>query len=234
VRGGALSGGTVPLAMAASARPLVSAVRRSSAGSPSTLFDVIERFVRDDAFSWILFDLGGVLCPDPWETLLTSPDLDLEARVGSGLAEIGRKLWAKYSVVNGTADDYWAELSDLTGVVLPRELVDAVAKDLLAPYPWAEEVLALEGVRRGVVSDNTSFWFQDQSDALDLDRSVDVRFISCQLGVTKQTRPFGLYEVAASVLTSGRVLVVDDRPWNLERAEAVGFTTLHFAPPPSA
>lgn len=184
----------------------------------------------------VLFDVGNVLFPDPWETLLLTPGKGLADRYGldaGALARTARALWHRFSTVESTADAYWDALARETGVPLTARAVEALEGELLHPHPRAAEFLAraAEGGRAvGVVSNNTSFWYATQSKALDLDRYVepDLVFLSFRYGVEKGSPGRGLFEIAAEH-TAATALVVEDRPPNVLRARRAGFRTVHYA-----
>ena len=179
---------------------------------------------------WLLLDIGGVLFPDPWETLISAPAVGLAAQLRSPrLAEVAYELWETYSVRPSSELEYWADLARLAGLAIPPDVVRRAEADSLRPYPWAAKLLRSTAAHLGLISDNTSFWYEKQARALALDSAeLLVRFVSCELGATKRTRPQGLYDIAAAVLDGSRVVVVDDRLHNVERATQAGLGAVHF------
>ncbi|MFJ9040198.1 HAD family hydrolase [Streptomyces sp. NPDC102406] len=185
----------------------------------------------------ILFDLGGVLFCDPWETLLLTPGQGLADRLGVPRREaeaVGEQLWDSFSVAPAEESDYWEQCAAGLGVPLPAELIRQVERDLLAPSPWAQDLIesaAATGADLGIASNNTSFWYARQATALDLDKWIDpaLVYVSHDLGVTKGTPGRGLLDIAAEALAGRRTGLVEDREANLRRAAALGLRPLPYA-----
>ncbi|MER5885325.1 hypothetical protein ABT160_15965 [Streptomyces sp. NPDC001941] len=185
----------------------------------------------------ILFDLGGVLFCDPWETLLLTPGRGLADRLGvprADAAAAGTLLWPEYSVTRRQEADYWAELSKELGTALPAPLVEEVERELLRPSPWAPRLLATAaatGAVLGIASNNTSFWYAKQFARLGLGEWIDpgLVFVSQDLGVGKGDPGRGLLEIAAEALTGRRTALVEDREPNLRRAASLGLAALPYA-----
>jgi FMN phosphatase YigB (HAD superfamily) len=183
----------------------------------------------------VLFDIGGVLTNDPWQSLLLTPERGLAARLGldpDDVSQAAEKLWPKYSLAPGSEHDYWHELGALLSVGVPAEMVRQAERDcLVVDEAWAS-VLARLGQRRtawGFISDNTSFWYAKQIGLLGGARPAPEReFVSFSRGLSKSTPGHGLFEVAARTLDPGETVVVDDRRHNLERAEAVGYRVVDY------
>lgn len=185
----------------------------------------------------VLFDLGGVLTPDPWQTLVLTPGRGLADRLGidrGRAAAAAQRLWNRY-VVQAHADEreYWRELGDAIGMSIPDRLVSALDSELLRPNREADALLASlaeRHVRVGVVSDNTTFWYEKQARLIGLDRFVDssLLFLSFRLGVTKGDVP-GLFEIAAASVDPDVALVVDDREECVRRARMLGFEARHYS-----
>jgi FMN phosphatase YigB (HAD superfamily) len=190
-----------------------------------------------DGVDTVLLDVGGVLYVDPWETLLLTPDVGLADRLGipTGTAEtVARSLWVEFAVRAAGESEYWARFGSAAGATVDLDLVAEVSDLLLRPTPEAQRWLAAaDGLRIGVATDNTSFWFARQRDDLGLDAvlSPELTFTSFDVGRRKQDRP-GLLDVAAEVCTPSRTAFVDDREHNRARARALGFRVVE-APAPT-
>lgn len=188
-----------------------------------------------DDVATVLFDLGGVLFPDPWETVVLTPGVGVADRLRldrERAAAAGSALWPRFSRRAETEEAWWEAFEREVGVAIPRDLVARVSTSLLVPLPAGLGLLATaraSGCRLGVITDNTAFWFPRQARALDLDAwaEPDLRYVSSERGVGKRD---GLFEMAASEVDPRATLVVDDRDHNLERARACGFRTLRFPP----
>lgn len=181
----------------------------------------------------ILLDIGGVLTPDPWQALLLTPGRGIADRLAldpTRVEEIANRLWPHFSLQPRTERDWWEELGRQIDSTIPQDLVRDVEAQLLRPFNDAHELI--EDVRLagdiGVISDNTAFWYAKQSALLRLESRTDVsrRYLSFEFGVSKTSRPVGLFEIAADRLPDRRVLVLDDREANCDRARAVGFSAL--------
>jgi beta-phosphoglucomutase-like phosphatase (HAD superfamily) len=185
--------------------------------------------------STVLFDVGGVLVSDYWEALLLTPGRGLADRLGlerSVVEPAGRELWERYARRDASERDYWLDLADRIGVRIVLRDVEEVEREVIRVNPRADEVvpsLLRAGVRVGVVSNNTSFWYPKQMRLTAVSRLIDpaVEFLSFRTGRTKGERP-GLLELAADAVEPGRTLVLDDRPHHVERAGELGFQTLRW------
>jgi FMN phosphatase YigB (HAD superfamily) len=184
----------------------------------------------------VLFDLGGVLFCDPWETLLLTPGTGLAARLGLPATAVSRaasKLFRSYSVRPAEEAQYWNDLGSALGKQFPMSLVHAAEQELLMPSPWAGQLIA-EGASAatalGVVSDNTSFWYAKQCEILKIDEWAEpaLVFLSHRLGVTKRGPGRGLYEIVAERVPAANVTIVDDGPWNLRRAGGLGMRAISY------
>ncbi|MFJ2259381.1 HAD family hydrolase [Streptomyces sp. NPDC087844] len=186
----------------------------------------------------ILFDLGNVLCSDPWESLLLTPGTGLGDRLGldrSAVLEAGRRCWRTFSVREAEEPEYWHELSRQLSCDIPAQLVKELEEELLVANPAAGALLAAasaDGDRPvGIASNNTSFWYAKQAERLGLDRWIDpgLVFLSCGLGISKSTPGRGLLEIAAEHVRPSSTLFVEDREANLARARALRFRTVKYA-----
>ncbi|MCA1691401.1 MAG: HAD family hydrolase [Acidimicrobiales bacterium] len=182
----------------------------------------------------VLFDLGGVLTSDPWESFLLTPSRGVADRLGLDHRRVeaaGRALWAEYCVRESAEDEYWRDLETRLGVSIPTTLRLEIESTLLIVNPWASEILTTlynSAFRIGVVSDNTSFWFPMQKDLLSLDKFVgpDATFLSFRCGVRKNASQGGLFAIAASRVDPRKTLIVEDRDHNIGRAKEYGFWTV--------
>ena len=182
-------------------------------------------------FDTVLFDLGGVLVSDPWESLLLTPELGLADRLGLDrhlVERAGKELWGKYSLRVTHEGDYWRDLSAALEIDVALQLVPQLEAGLLVADANADAILHAihaAGITIGVVSETTSFWYPRQISLVDLDRYLEETraFLSFRFGVGKDGAGRGLFEIAAETVEPGRTLVIEDRRRNLERASSVGF-----------
>lgn len=182
-------------------------------------------------FEVVLFDLGGVLVCDPWESLLLSPGCGLADRLRldrDKTEQVGRTLWQRYSLTEHEEEEYWEELSASLSIRIPEALVQELEDELLYKNQQAHQILETamnEGLRIGITSDNTSFWFPKQARLIDLEKYTDqdIVFLSYRLGLHKDLEQGGLFDVAANAVDPSNTLVVDDRAKNVRRAVKHGF-----------
>jgi hypothetical protein len=201
-----------------------------TASSSKELLKVIHELGTQNQIDWLLLDIGGVLFPDPWQTLILTPDRGLMDRLNApGLPAAAERLWPKFSSSPLGEKEYWTELSRQSGVDIPVSMVEEVEHDLLVPLPWASALLASPIAHKGIVSDNTAFWFKKQAVQLELDQyTMRPLLLSFQERLRKKDRPRGLFEIAAELTATGKTLVVDDHVPNVIRAEEAGLFTLHI------
>jgi FMN phosphatase YigB (HAD superfamily) len=194
----------------------------------------VVRAVKVQGAEVVLLDIGGVLADDVWETLFLHPDGGIASRYGldpAAVAETGRGLWEWASRRQLEESTYWAALEDRLEIQVSED--DRISLErLIRGNPDAPRLVAglvAAGARVGVLSNNTSFWWPKQlrlAGTPDLG-APDLRFLSCEQGVSKGDHP-GLIELSAARLGPSQCFLVDDRENHLIRAEAVGFGTLHY------
>jgi FMN phosphatase YigB (HAD superfamily) len=189
-----------------------------------------------DEIRVVLFDVGGVLTVDPWQTLVLTPARGIADRLGLDrvrAAEVAERLWDHHAKQpDADESDYWREFGDALGVSIPEGLVGSIERELLRVNPEATKLLttlASRGTRIGAVSDNTAFWYERQARVVGLDQAADrtLLFLSFQLGVAKKDVP-GLFEIAADTVPPGNTLVLEDRAENVARAGALGFKVIRY------
>ena len=184
-----------------------------------------------DDIEVVLLDVGGVLVADYWETVLLGVD-GVADRFGLDRCDVGaagKKLWEQFCRSERLEEDYWGEFSQVFGVDVDDELIGEFDK-LVGVCVGAEKLLGeavSSDIYVGLISNNTSFWFEKQmllggwDDLFD----SDLVFLSHREGVTKGD-PGGLFEVAARVVDPVSTLVVDDRLENIGIALRYGFAAL--------
>jgi FMN phosphatase YigB (HAD superfamily) len=183
----------------------------------------------------ILFDIGGVLTSDPWQTLVLTPEVGLAARLGiasEDAARAGDVLWERYSLEPAPEGHYWRDFGGIVGQEIPLDLVQHLEHTIIRVNPGARNALALaakSAARWGVISDNTAFWYRLQLSLLGSPTpDSDLTFVSFARGISKKTLGQGLFERAAEATRPSSTLVIDDRNENLERAKSVGFIARRY------
>jgi beta-phosphoglucomutase-like phosphatase (HAD superfamily) len=184
----------------------------------------------------VLFDLGGVLTSDPWQTILLTPRLGIADRLGLDNAAVetaGELLWARYSLVPDEEQQYWSDFRREVGREIPADLVSEVERETLHANPLARQVLQLvehSGTSWGFISDNTAFWFRKQMRLLGLEgRPAELDFLSFIDGASKTSTAPGLFEIAAGRVIPRRTLVIEDQLRNVSCAHHLGFRTALYS-----
>jgi FMN phosphatase YigB (HAD superfamily) len=183
----------------------------------------------------VLFDIGGVLTPDPWETILLDEEHGLHKDAGAEveLAEKLTDVWSKYShMPEAQEGDFWQEASVALGLEIDQEAVNEVTGKVVVADPQAVETfdfLQQQGVGVGIISNNTAFFWPVQRDALGLeDQDIDpsLIFLSHEEGRDKGG---GLFETAAQVVDPKETLIIDDRQSNIDYAKFLGYQTMSYS-----
>jgi FMN phosphatase YigB (HAD superfamily) len=185
----------------------------------------------------VLFDLGGVLTSDPWQSLLLTPGAGIADQLGLDRYEVervGELLWSRYSLDVHPEDDYWRAFAECLSTKIPASVVERAELETLRTNTSASatfEMLDQKRVPWGYVTDNTSFWLPKQIRQLDgrVPVGPDLAYYSFDRGLSKTSTPTGLFELAAASLDPRTTLVVDDREKNIDRASLVGFRTLQYS-----
>jgi hypothetical protein len=187
----------------------------------------------------VLLDIGGVLTPDPWQSLLLTPGDGLADRLGidrSSVEEAASGLWAQFSLDERAEQDWWEALGRMVGTTIPQGLVEEVEARVLRSFGGADELIreAQRIGEVGLISDNTSFWYPKQAKPLGLKQRTrpSLRFLSFEWNLVKSSAPVGLFEVAAQYLAGRRTVVVDDRETNCDRARSAGLEAILMVPHP--
>jgi HAD superfamily hydrolase (TIGR01509 family) len=187
------------------------------------------------ALSTVLFDCGGVLVPDAYETILLHEEKGILRDYGLGLDELTarvRHVWDKYSVLPDAHEkEFWEDIGLALGVEIDPREVASVRQEVITVNRKALE--ALEQLREhqiaiGVVSNSTAFFYPYQAELLGLDMYVkpELVFLSHEAGITKS---HGLIELAAKYVDPSKTLFIDDRPTNVKRGQEAGFRTIQYS-----
>lgn len=181
----------------------------------------------------VLLDVGGVMAPDPWETLWLTPGSGLAYKLNLSLhtvASTGPILFEQFSEAAFSESAYWKTWEECLHIAIPTELIQETEHKLLIPNPYLIEFLQQlqeQKIRIGITSNNTSFWYPKQVSAQILFKFFDssLIFLSQELGTSKVSGNPDLYELAGQKTDPAHTLVIDDRQGNLTHAQSLGFQT---------
>lgn len=172
----------------------------------------------------VLFDIGGVLTPDPYETIVRrlAPSADLSNTRG---------VWEKYAVLPRSDEaNFWNEIGDALDTQLELDEITRVQHEIVVPNPEAAptfEYLQARGVKIGVLSNNTAFFYPYQAALVGLEHVADpgLCFLSHQQKMTKRS---GLIGYAAGKAGIENTLFIDDRDDNIQRARLIGLRAIPY------
>ena len=183
----------------------------------------------------VLFDAGGVLTPDPMETILFTPEIGLVDKLKLDEKLVRSKMMLSYdkfsTIPRSLEKDFWKDLGNNISTEIPIALVKKIEKELILPNPQAKEAITLikdKGLKVGIISNNSSFWYDKQVILLELQKYSDpsLIFLSHQYGAVKAR---GLLKYAAEKLNPKQTLIIDDRPHNIKIAKELGFNTALYS-----
>lgn len=183
----------------------------------------------------VLFDLGNVLSHDGHETYLTHEQYGLALGLGEPKEVVTQKvnhIFRKYAVIDKAPEpEFWNEISSALGITLTSESIDAVKQQITDTNPEATECfkfLKERGIRVGIISNSSPFFYDAQVEPLCLPDYIDPKllFLSHKLGQLKSS---GLFELAAGVVEPASTCVIDDRQKNVEYAQKLGFQAVLYS-----
>ena len=198
----------------------------------------------------VIFDIGGVLAPDVWETILLHPKTGLakKYRIDHSLAErTGRLLWNRFGLikasskhdVNSIEIEYWQTLRSQLNI---KETVDELillADRAIYAYPGMKNILKdvfRSGAQIIICSNNTTFWFEKQSKALSLSEYVSEEhmIISWRVGCFKSASGGLMFKKVINTLNveKSESLFFDDRDDNVRLATKMGIPSVVFPSDP--
>ncbi|MBL8031818.1 MAG: hypothetical protein JNK33_05880, partial [Candidatus Doudnabacteria bacterium] len=167
----------------------------------------------------VLLDVGGVMAPDPWETLWLTPERGLAYKLGLAInlvAATGPMLFEQFSEAVFTESAYWKAWEAHLRITISPVLIQEAERELLIPNPYLLTFLTQlkkYRMRIGITSNNTSFWYPKQVNEQILSDFIDpsLIFLSQELGASKVIGKPDLYELAARTTIPSQTLVIDDR-----------------------
>jgi HAD superfamily hydrolase (TIGR01509 family) len=179
----------------------------------------------------VLFDFGGVIAEegflDGLHSIAEMNGLDPEA-----FAKTGFDLVHATGYVVGKVDEpvYWESVRGATGIRNDDEFLRKEILDHFVLRPWMVEVvkrLRDSGMRLGMLSDQTN-WLDELNSRQGFFNWFDLVFNSYCQGKSKRD-PSAFSDILEAMgVDADRVLFVDDRPGNVERAREKGMHTLLY------
>jgi putative hydrolase of the HAD superfamily len=193
----------------------------------------------------VIFDFAGVLSSSPGEAMATRLEgFDIElgtfASIVLGpLHDDGDHPWHQLECGRITMDEYVADIEVLWRAAGFESFPTPPRVDLMAmlrPIPEmidAARAVRQAGYRTAILTNNVKEWGSWRQ-RWDADNLVDVVVDSCQVGLRKPNP--AIFELTVEQLGSSmeRTLFLDDFPWNIAGAEAVGLQTMHVTDPVAA
>ena len=193
----------------------------------------------------VIFDFAGVLSSSPGEAMASQMegfDIDLGTfvRIVVGpLHEDGDHPWHELERGRLTLDDYLAAIEVLWRAEGFESFPTPPRDDLMSmlrPIPEmidAARAVRSAGYRTAILTNNVREWGSWRT-LWDADNLVDVVVDSSQVGLRKPNP--AIFELTVGQLGSPmeRTLFLDDFPWNIAGAEAVGLQTMHVTDPVAA
>lgn len=177
----------------------------------------------------ILFDIGNVLTHDGHETYLTDPTYGLlrtSVLTTEDILEKTAPVFRKYAVIpKADAHAFWRDISEVLETSISNEDIQKVTQDIQTINPEVTkifELLKANGIRIGIISNNTDVFYPLLAKLLNLSNFVesDLYFLSHTAGVTKSS---GLFELAAGRVEPATTHIIDDRAKNVLYAQKLGF-----------
>ncbi len=195
----------------------------------------------------VIFDFAGVLSSSPGEAMAAGMDgfdIDLMTFMSIVLGPLhddGDHPWHQLECGTITMDEYLAATEVLWRAEgyesFPMPPGEGDIMSVLRPMPEmidAARAVRAAGYRTAILTNNVREWGGWRT-AWDADNLVDVVIDSCQVGLRKPNA--AIFELTIERLggpSPERTLFLDDFPWNIAGAEAVGLQTMHVTDPVTA
>ncbi|MBD3376974.1 HAD hydrolase-like protein [candidate division KSB1 bacterium] len=192
----------------------------------------------------LIFDIGGVLSFDVWESTLLDRELGLAYQYNldpDHVFHAGLESWQKvaYTSIHKACTwqemeiDYWQRLSHRLGLNLStRELIDASLL-FIKPFPGMKELLLkLKSLDYPMIfcSNNSEFWYHRQCEHLDLEQLIPAshHVLSSRVGQSKSDSGQLMFKRCIEILDmpAHQCVFIDDRQCNIDAALAFGFTPI--------
>jgi len=190
----------------------------------------------------IIFDIGGVLAYDVWENLLlneggVAKKYNLDELM---IEETGKKLWEEFSYksINNFKKlerEYWNRFIDEINSSIDIDDLIALTDDFIKPVEGMSNLLNKikeKGINIAICSNNNEFWFNRQSDKINLPDYFESKkiILSCRLGYDKLSENFELFKETVNALEVQKeeCIFVDDRIESIAKANEYGMTGILF------
>jgi putative hydrolase of the HAD superfamily len=195
----------------------------------------------------VIFDFAGVLSTSPFSAMMSrtsGSNIDLATLLPIMLGPLdddGDHPWHELERGRITTDEYEAAIEPMwraTGATdVPRLPRGDELLSFLQPVPEmidTARAVRAAGYATAILTNNTKEWGAWRT-AWDADNLVDVVVDSCEVGLRKPNP--AIFELTVERLGGmpfDRCLFVDDFPWNVAAADALGFQTMHVTDPVAA
>jgi len=190
----------------------------------------------------IIFDIGGVITNDLWETLYFNGDSSILKNkniLKYDLEIVGKQLWQEYSLINTDSEKlekkYWHDFNKITGLNLDIKYMESLAEKSIYEIKGAYEVIKKlldEKFNVGICSDNTVFWFEKQLKVLKILKLIrsDFYVLSYKCNSKKSDSNHKMYSeiINKFQVNKAEILFIDDRVENIESAIQFGFSAILF------
>lgn len=178
----------------------------------------------------IIFDIGGVICPDIWESFIDKNGEYLELNSKSDILKIHQvasKLWGVYSTKfnldwRALEKEYWSEFIEQTKSILTVDVLIEKANSQIVMYPGILDVLTKlvnQNWDLYAISNNTEFWYQRQKEMLNIDKFIpeEKTILSCRTGQVKNHENNKMFKRLDKVMSHEfkNTIYFDDRDYNL-------------------
>ncbi len=193
----------------------------------------------------IVFDIGGVLANDIWETMFTDPNNGLAQHFGlesKAVHKFGYGLWEDYAYLGASCEeeidvleeDYWQRFMDEFGVSESLDFFKEKTCEFIIPV---KGMMALvhdlhPNYELGICSNNSEFFHKKLAEVLGFYKYFDQKkeILSTQIGSSKTSSNYEMFRALDEALDAPKenVLFVDDRQKNIERAIEFGFNAILF------
>lgn len=193
----------------------------------------------------VVFDIGGVIYEDIWETVFLKPGTGISEIFNIDpklVSEVCNDLWKKHAVLSTNhcswkklEREYWAEAIDRLGFSWSINKCIKNSIQFIEPITGMNEVINLladKKVGLGVCSNQTAFWFERQLSISQGLKKIDRRnmILSFEQGITKEANNNRLFEILVSRIkvSPDQILYIEDRPVHHLAAIEYGFQSLLF------
>ena len=191
----------------------------------------------------IVFDIGGVLASDIWETMFLDPNKGLAKHFGldpNAVHKFGLGLWEQYAYLDACCEeevdfleeDYWQRFMDEFDISEQLDFFIQKTYEFIIPVKGMMglvEQLAPK-YELGICSNNSEFFHTKLAEVLGLYKYFDPKkeILSTKIGASKTSPNYEMFKALDKALDTPKenVLFVDDRQKNIERAIEYGFNAV--------